>query len=82
MDQASSGSYDISGSCGWQERPSWGHFSSYRFVPGSNDYEVMPAVARSVDEPPAGRQSAGGGYDAFISYSQYASGEPQPKVCA
>ena len=40
----------------------------------------MPAVARSVDEPPAGRQSAGGGYDAFISYSHAADGTLAPAV--
>ncbi len=40
----------------------------------------MPAVTRRAGEPPAGPQSAGGGYDAFISYSHAADGTLAPAV--
>jgi WD40 repeat protein len=46
----------------------------------NKDYEAIPAMTSLVSEPPRGRQSAGGGYDAFISYSHAADGTLAPAV--
>jgi WD40 repeat protein len=53
-------------------------FGSY--CPEQPDYKVIPVVTRLVGEPPTGRQSVGGEYDAFISYSHAADGTLAPAV--